>query len=43
MALQHRARAEGMFCLLCDFVFVFILLLVSEEYCPTFFMARDGS
>ena len=32
MALQQHARAEGMFCLLCDFVFVFILLLVSEEF-----------
>jgi hypothetical protein len=33
MASQQRARAEGVFCLHCDFVFVFILLLVSEEFC----------
>jgi chromosome segregation ATPase len=43
MASQRRARAEGLFCLLCDFVFVFILHLVSEEYRPTFFRARDSS
>jgi hypothetical protein len=43
MASKRRARTEGMFCPLCDFVFFFILLLVSEEYCPTFFRARDGS
>jgi hypothetical protein len=43
VALQQRARTEGMFCLLCDFVFVFILLLVSEEYCPAVFRVRDGS
>jgi hypothetical protein len=30
MTSQQRARAEGMSCLLCDFVFVFILLLASE-------------
>jgi hypothetical protein len=35
--------AEGLLCLLCDFVFVFILHLVSEEYCPAVFRARDGS
>ena len=35
MTSQRCARAEGMFCLLCDFVFVFILHLMSEEYCPT--------
>jgi hypothetical protein len=34
VASQQRARAEGLFCLLCDFVFVFILLLMSEEHCP---------
>jgi chromosome segregation ATPase len=28
VASQQRARAEGMFCLLCDFVFVSVLLLV---------------
>jgi DNA repair exonuclease SbcCD ATPase subunit len=33
-ALQQRARAEGMLCPLCDFVFVSILLLASEECCP---------
>jgi hypothetical protein len=43
MALEQRARVACMFCLLCDFVFVFILLLVSEEYCPTVFSVRDGS
>jgi uncharacterized coiled-coil DUF342 family protein len=43
MASQRRARAEGIFCPLCNFVFVFILLSVSEEYCPAFFRARDGS
>jgi hypothetical protein len=43
MASQQRARAEGLFCLLCDFVFVFIFLLVSEEYCPAVFRVRDGS
>jgi uncharacterized coiled-coil DUF342 family protein len=37
MASQQRARAEGIFRLLGDFVFVFILLLVSEEYCPAVF------
>jgi chromosome segregation ATPase len=43
VASQQRARAEGLFCLLCDFVFVFILLLVSEEYCPAVCRVRDGS
>jgi hypothetical protein len=43
MASRQRARAEGMFCLRCDFVFVFILLLVSEQYCPVVFRVRDGS
>jgi hypothetical protein len=43
MALEQRARAEGMFCPLCDFVFVFILLLVSKEYCLTVFRVRDDS
>jgi hypothetical protein len=31
--LRQRVRAKGMFCLLCDFVYVSILLLVSEECC----------
>jgi DNA repair exonuclease SbcCD ATPase subunit len=43
VASQQRARAEGMFCLLSDFVFVFILLLVSEEHCPAVCRVRDGS
>jgi hypothetical protein len=43
MASLQSARAEGLFCLLCDFVFVFILLLVSEEYCPAVCRVRDGS
>jgi hypothetical protein len=34
VASQQRARAEGMFCPLCDFVFVSILHIVSEEHCP---------
>jgi cysteine sulfinate desulfinase/cysteine desulfurase-like protein len=42
-ASQQRSRAEGMFCLLCDFVFVSILLLASEECCPTVCRVRDGS
>jgi chromosome segregation ATPase len=43
MVSQHRARAEGMFSPLCDFVFVSILHLVSEEYCPTVCRVRYGS
>jgi hypothetical protein len=43
MASQQRARAEGLFCLLCNFVFVFVLLLVSEEHCPAVCRVRDGS
>jgi hypothetical protein len=43
MASQQRARAEGMFCLLCDFVFVSILHLVSEKRCPAVCRVRDGS
>jgi hypothetical protein len=43
VASQQRARAEGMFCLLCDFVFVSILHLVSEEHCPAICRVRDGS
>jgi hypothetical protein len=43
MAAQQRAQAEGLFCPRRDFVFVFILLLVSEEFCPTVCMVRDGS
>jgi hypothetical protein len=42
-ALLQRARAEGMFCPLCDFVFVSILLLASEECCPAVCRVRDGS
>jgi hypothetical protein len=42
VASQQRARAEGLFCLLCDFVFVFILLLMSEEHCSTVCRVRDG-
>jgi chromosome segregation ATPase len=43
VASQQRARAEGLFCLLCDFVFVFILLLVSEEHCLVVCRVRDDS
>jgi chromosome segregation ATPase len=43
VASQQRARAEGLFCLLCDFVFVFILLLVFEEHCLAVYRVRDGS
>jgi hypothetical protein len=42
-ASQQRARAEGMFCPLCDFVFVSILLLASEQCCPAVCRVRDGS
>jgi hypothetical protein len=42
-ASQQRARAEDMFCPLCDFVYVSILLLVSEECCPAVCRVRDGS
>jgi DNA repair exonuclease SbcCD ATPase subunit len=42
-ASQQRARAEGVFCPLCDFVFVSILHLVSEEFCPAVCRVRDGS
>jgi hypothetical protein len=42
-ASQQRARAEGVFCPLCDFVFVSILLLVFEECCPAVYRVRDGS
>jgi hypothetical protein len=42
-ASQQRARAEGMFCPLCDFVFVSILLLASEELCLTVYRVRDNS
>jgi chromosome segregation ATPase len=41
-ASQQRVRAEGMFSLLCDFVFVSILLLSSEECCPAVCRVRDG-
>jgi hypothetical protein len=43
VAAQQRARAEGLFCPHRDFVFVFILLLVSEEFCPALCRVRDGS
>jgi hypothetical protein len=43
IASQQRARAEGLFRPLCDFVFVFIFLLVSEEHCPAVCRVRDGS
>jgi hypothetical protein len=43
MASQQRDRTEGMFCPLCDFVFVYILLLSSEEFCPAVCRVRDGS
>jgi hypothetical protein len=42
MVSQRRARAEGLFRPFCDFVFVSILHLVSEEYCPTVCRVRDG-
>jgi hypothetical protein len=43
MASQQRAWAEGMFCPLCDFVFVSFLHLMSEEHCPAVCRVRDGS
>jgi hypothetical protein len=43
MASQQRARAEGLFCPLHDFVFVSILHLVCEEHCPAICRVRDGS
>jgi hypothetical protein len=43
MASQQRAQAEGMFCPLCGFVFVSILLLVSEEFCLAVCRVRDDS
>jgi hypothetical protein len=43
MASQQRAWAEGMFSPLCDFVFVSIPLLVSEEFCLAVCRVRDGS
>jgi hypothetical protein len=43
MVSQQRARAEGLFCPLCDFLFVSILHFVSEEYCLTVCRVRDGS
>jgi hypothetical protein len=42
-ASRQHARAEGMLCPLCDFVFVSILLLLSEECCPAVCRVRDGS
>src|SRR5688572_20653247 len=43
VASQQRAQVEGLFYPLYDFVFVSILHLVSEEYCPTVCRVRDGS
>jgi chromosome segregation ATPase len=43
VAAEQRARAEGLFCPHHDFVFVFILLLVSEEFCSAICRVRDGS
>jgi hypothetical protein len=43
MASQQRDRAEGMFCPLYDFVYISILLLASEEFCPAVCRVRDGS
>jgi chromosome segregation ATPase len=43
VASQQCARAEGMFCPLCDFVFVSILLLSFEEFCLAICRVRDGS
>jgi hypothetical protein len=43
MTSQQRARAEGMFCSLCDFVFVSILHFASEEFCSSVCRVRDGS
>jgi hypothetical protein len=43
VASQQRARAEGMFCPLYDFIYVSILLLVSKECCPAVCGFRDGS
>ena len=43
VASLQRARAEGMFCQLCDFVFVSILHLVSKERCSAVCRVRDGS
>jgi DNA repair exonuclease SbcCD ATPase subunit len=42
-ASRQRARAEGMPCPLCDFVFVSILHLATEESCPSICRVRDGS
>jgi hypothetical protein len=42
MASRQRDWAEGMFCPLCDFVYVSILLLASEEFCSTICRVRDG-
>jgi hypothetical protein len=43
VAAQQRARAEDLFCPRRGCVFVFIILLVSEEFCPTVCKVRDGS
>jgi hypothetical protein len=42
-ASQQRARDEGMLRPLCDFVFVSILLLSSEECRPAVCRVQDGS
>jgi hypothetical protein len=42
-ASWQRARVEGMPCPLCNFVFVSILHLASEESCPIIYRVRDGS
>jgi hypothetical protein len=42
VASQQRARAEGMFCLLCDFVLA-SFFSSSEVYCSAVFRVRDGS
>jgi hypothetical protein len=43
VASRQRVRAKGLFCLHRDFVFVFILLLVSKEFCLAVCRVRDGS
>jgi predicted nucleic acid-binding Zn-ribbon protein len=42
-ASWQRFRAEGMPCPLCNFVFVSILHLASEDSCPAICRVRDGS
>jgi hypothetical protein len=43
VALQQRARAEGMFCPLCDFGLVSILHFVSKKHCLAVCRVRGGS